>query len=113
MSYTYRLYCCFSCLVIKSCPTLHYLMDCSHTYMDFPGGSVVKNPPANARDPSSIPRSGRPPGSSSSPLEIPLLLWRREWLPTPVFLHGEFHGQRSLVGAAVHGIANSWIRLSD
>ena len=24
-------------------------------------------------------------------------LWRREWLPTPVFLPGEFHGQRSLV----------------
>ena len=23
--------------------------------------------------------------------------WRREWLPTPVFLPGEFHGQRSLV----------------
>ena len=23
---------------------------------------------------------------------------RREWLPTPVFLPGEFHGQRSLVG---------------
>ena len=23
-------------------------------------------------------------------------LWRREWLPTPVFLPGEFHGQRSL-----------------
>ena len=23
--------------------------------------------------------------------------WRREWLPTPVFLSGEFHGQRSLV----------------
>ena len=22
--------------------------------------------------------------------------WRREWLPTPVFLPGEFHGQRSL-----------------
>ena len=25
-------------------------------------------------------------------------LWRREWLPTPVFLPGEFHEQRSLVG---------------
>jgi len=25
------------------------------------------------------------------------VLWRREWLPTPVFLPGEFHGQRSLV----------------
>ena len=24
--------------------------------------------------------------------------WRREWLPTPVFLPGEFHGQRSLAG---------------
>ena len=24
--------------------------------------------------------------------------WRREWLPTPVFLPEEFHGQRSLVG---------------
>ena len=22
--------------------------------------------------------------------------WRKEWLPTPVFLPGEFHGQRSL-----------------
>ena len=24
--------------------------------------------------------------------------WRREWLPTLVFLPGEFHGQRSPVG---------------
>ena len=24
--------------------------------------------------------------------------WRREWPPTPVFLPGESHGQRSLVG---------------
>ena len=23
---------------------------------------------------------------------------RREWLPTPVFLPGEYHGQRSLAG---------------
>ena len=27
--------------------------------------------------------------------EIP---WRRAWQPTPVFLPGESHGQRSLVG---------------
>ena len=25
-------------------------------------------------------------------------LWRREWQPTPVFLPGEFHGQRKLAG---------------
>ena len=24
--------------------------------------------------------------------------WRREWLPTPVFLPGEFHGWKSLAG---------------
>ena len=26
------------------------------------------------------------------------VLWGRKWLPTPVFLPGEFHGQRSLAG---------------
>ena len=26
------------------------------------------------------------------------ILWRMEWQPTPVFLPGEYHGQRSLVG---------------
>ena len=26
------------------------------------------------------------------------ILWRREWQPTPVFLPGELHGQRSLAG---------------
>ena len=49
---------------------------------------VVKNPPDNAgdvRDTSLIPGSGKIP-------------WRRAGKPTPVFLPGEFHGQRSLAG---------------
>ena len=46
---------------------------------------TVKNSPADAENMGSIPGSGRSP-------------WRREWQPTPVFLPGEFHGQRSLVG---------------
>ena len=29
--------------------------------------------------------------------------WRREWLQTPVFLPGEFHGQRSLAGYSPWG----------
>ena len=33
--------------------------------------------------------------------------WRREWLPTPVFLPGEFHGQRSLVGYSARGCKES------
>ena len=40
-------------------------------------------------------------------LEIP---WRREWVPTQVFLAGESQGQRRLVG---HGVAKSWTQLSD
>jgi len=30
--------------------------------------------------------------------KIRKILWRREWLPTPVCLPGELHGQRSLAG---------------
>jgi len=29
--------------------------------------------------------------------------WRREWLPNPVFLPGEFHGHRSLTGYSLWG----------
>ena len=44
---------------------------------DVPGGSVVKKPPANAGD------------VGSNPV-------RRKWQPTPIFLPGKSHGQRSL-----------------
>ena len=30
--------------------------------------------------------------------------WRREWLPTPVFLSGEFQGQRNLAGYSPRGL---------
>ena len=55
------------------------------------GGSqvalVVKNPPVNAEETRDM--------GSKVPRKIP---WRRAWQPTPVFLPGESHGQRSLVG---------------
>ena len=36
--------------------------------------------------------------------------WRREWQPTPVFLPGESHGQRSLVGYSPWGAKESeWL----
>ena len=54
--------------------------------MGLPIGSVVKNPPAMQEIQEMLfnPRVGN-------------LSWRRAWQPTPVFLPGEFHGQRSLV----------------
>ena len=33
--------------------------------------------------------------------------WRRAWQPTPVFLPGEFHGQRSLTGYSPDGCKES------
>ena len=52
----------------------------------FPGGTVVKNPPADAGDTDSIPGVGKIP-------------WRRKWQTSPVFLPGGSHGQRSLAGS--------------
>ena len=31
------------------------------------------------------------------------IYWRRTWKPTPIFLSGESHGQRSLVGHSPWG----------
>ena len=36
-----------------------------------------------------------------------MIPWRREWHPTPVFLPGEFHGQRSLVRYSPWGCKES------
>ena len=38
--------------------------------------------------------------------------WRRAWQPTPVFLLGESHGQRSLQ-ATVHGVTKSQTQLKQ
>ena len=56
--------------------------------VNFPGGSVVENPPANAGDtgdPGSIPGSGRSRGGGNGN-------------PLQYFLSGKSNGQRSLVG---------------
>ena len=48
------------------------------------------------------------------------ILWRREWLPTPVFLPEEFYGQRSLASYSAWGckesdmteqLTNSWLTM--
>ena len=61
--------------------------------MGFPGGSVVKNRSANARDMSSIPElGGSPGGGNGNPLQYSCLensMNRRAWR------------------AAVHGVAKS------
>ena len=56
---------------------------------EFPGGSDGKESTQCRR-----------PGFVSWVRKIP---WRREWQPTPVFLPGEFQGQRILVGYSPWG----------
>ena len=51
---------------------------------------VVKNPPGNAGD---IRDVGLIPGGGK-------MSWREAWQPSPVFLPGESHGQRNLVGCS-------------
>ena len=67
--------------------------------MGFPGGSLVKNPPANAGDMGSIPGSGRSPGrGNGNPLQYSCLgdsMNRGAWQAT------------------VHGVTKSWTWLSD
>ena len=58
--------------------------------LDFPGGSDCKASAYNARRPGFNPWVGK-------------ISQRRKWLPTPVFLPGKSHGQRSLVGYSPWG----------
>ena len=58
--------------------------------LGFPGDSDSKELACNAEDLGLVPGSRRFP-------------WRREWLPTPVFLSGKLHGQRSLVDYSFMG----------
>ena len=61
--------------------------------MGFPDGSVVKNPPTSSGDVGSIPGLGRFPEKEMA-THSSILAW-------------EIHGQKSLVGATVHGVANN------
>ena len=64
---------------------------------DFPGDAAVKNLPANTCQ---YRRHGFDPWVGKIP-------WRRKWQPTPVFLPGKSHGQRSLVGYSPRGLKES------
>ena len=50
--------------------------------MGFPGGALVKNPPANAEDSGSIPGLERPPEEENSALSS-ILDWETPWTEEP------------------------------
>ena len=50
--------------------------------MGFPGGSMAKNPPANAGDAGLIPGSGRSPGGGNGN-HSSILAWEIPWTEEP------------------------------
>ena len=78
-----------NCLSNNRFLLIKYMVLVSHE-KGFPGGSVVKNSPANEDDIGDM-RLGFTPWVRKIP-------WRRAWQPTPVFLPGESQWQRSLAG---------------
>ena len=65
--------------------------------MGFPGSTSGKEPTCQCRR---CKRCGFNPWLRKIP-------WRRVWQPTPVFLPGESHGQRSLAGYSPLGCKES------
>ena len=63
------------------------------TFLGFPGGASGKEPACQYRR---CKRRGFDPWVGKIP-------WKRTWQPTPVFLPGESHGQRSLAGYSPWG----------
>ena len=78
---------CFSRFTTTFNPSSHSISPpFTHVcFIMFLGGSDGEESACNAGDPGSTPRWGKIP-------------WSRAWQPTPVFLPGELHGQRSLAG---------------
>ena len=68
--------------------------------MGFPGGSVVKNLPANVGGMGSVPGLGRSPGEGNGNS-------LQEYLP------GKPHEQRNLVGYTTHEIAKESAQFSN
>ena len=69
----------------------------------FPGGASGEEPACQCRRP-----------KRTSLVELLLfnpwvgkIPWRKKWQPAPIFLPGEFHGQRSLAGYNPWGHAES------
>ena len=78
--------------VSECCLTMLFTSQVVLSSEGFPGESVIKKPPANSGDTSSIPGLGRSPGEENgNPLQY-------SCLDNP-------HGQRGLVSYIVHGVA--------
>ena len=84
---------CFKLLHNCSIRCLHLILHiCSQwgAFLSFPVWAAREGENQQCRSPRFDPWVGK-------------IIWRKEWQPIPVFLPGEFHGQRSLMGHSPWG----------
>ena len=86
------------------CPHFLVLWPLWYPKVQFPGGTSGKEPAWKCRE---RKRCGFYPWVEENP-------WRRSWQPTPVFLPGESHGERTLVGCSPNGcrVGHDWSDLA-
>ena len=90
-------------IIFSFIPSSHFVKDLEQLWKSLME-LVVKNLPANAGD---IREAGSIPGSGSW---FHPWVWRRAWQPTPVFLPGESHRQRSPTGS--QRVRQDWSNLT-
>ena len=86
-----------SALVIAAFNQCHQPSMIWQQMMGSPGGSAYKESACSTGD----------TGDADSTSEFRRSSWRRKWQPTPVFLPGEPHGQRSLAAYSPKGCKES------
>ena len=79
--------------ITQSWTRLKQLSMHTHVYIWFPGWLSGKEPSCQCK---------RCKGCKSNPW-VRKIPWRMKWQPTPLFLSGEAHGQRSLVSYSLWG----------
>ena len=114
------------CSVTQSCPTFNNPMDCrtpgfpvfpylpefAQTHVHWVGDIIQPSHPLSPPSPLALcpTLSGQCRAHRFDPW-VGKIPWRRAWQPAPVFLPGESHGQRSLVGYTVHRVTKSQTQL--
>ena len=94
----------------KNCYSLLVKKSWTRENLPFFGAMNLQNFPGGANGKESTHQCSRHTRHSFDP-RVRKIPWSRKWEPTPVFLPGKFHGQRSLAGYTVHGAAKSWTQL--
>ena len=99
----------FTWSVLETSLGFLYIKTSLSLLLGFPGGASGKEPACQCRLRDALTWGVKRRQLDRWVRKIP---WRREWQTTPVFLPGESHGQRSLVGYSPYRFRHNWSNLA-